>query len=286
MRGFRFAAAMLITPLILAPFTSAHAQIGVSVGIGVAITVAPPMLPVYEQPPMPALGDIWTPGYWAYDDDDYYWVQGTWVEPPSEGMLWTPGYWGWQNGSYLFHVGYWGPSVGYYGGIDYGYGYGGSGYDGGEWRDHHFAYNRAANNFGGFHDNNAYDRPISGDRGERASFHGPHGITEGPTAQQEQADRQGHMQPTAQQARHVQAAAQDRTLRSSVNGGHPAEAATPQPRQMNAPAPMHETAPMHEAAPQRPAQPQHEAAPQRQAPPPQQHEAAPAHDAPRDGEHH
>jgi len=35
--------------------------------------------------------------------------------------------------AYVFHVGYWGPVVGFYGGIDYGYGYVGRGYYGGRW---------------------------------------------------------------------------------------------------------------------------------------------------------
>jgi hypothetical protein len=32
----------------------------------VSITVAPPVLPVYEQPPIPDPGYMWTPGYWAW----------------------------------------------------------------------------------------------------------------------------------------------------------------------------------------------------------------------------
>jgi hypothetical protein len=36
-----------------------------------------------------------------------------------------------------------GPHVGYYGGVDYGFGYGGIGYSGGEWRGNEFAYNTA-----------------------------------------------------------------------------------------------------------------------------------------------
>ena len=48
--------------------------------IGVAITIAPPALPVYEQPVCPGDGYIWTPGYWAWGDDGYYWVPGTWIE--------------------------------------------------------------------------------------------------------------------------------------------------------------------------------------------------------------
>ena len=53
---------------------------------------------------------MWTPGYWAWDDDNgYYWVPGTWVEAPEPGLLWTPGYWGWNDGVYAWNGGYWGP---------------------------------------------------------------------------------------------------------------------------------------------------------------------------------
>ena len=83
----------------------------------------PPPLPEYEQPPLPAPGYLWTPGYWAWNNDDYYWVPGTWVEPPEQGLLWTPGYWAYADGVYAFNRGYWGPHVGFYGGVSYGYGY-------------------------------------------------------------------------------------------------------------------------------------------------------------------
>ena len=46
---------------------------------------------------------MWTPGYWAYGDDGYYWVPGAWVPAPYEGALWTPPYWGWSGGIYVFH---------------------------------------------------------------------------------------------------------------------------------------------------------------------------------------
>jgi hypothetical protein len=53
-------------------------------GLFISITVAPPALPVYVQPPIPGPGYMWTPGYWAWDDDggDYYWVPGAWVAAP------------------------------------------------------------------------------------------------------------------------------------------------------------------------------------------------------------
>ena len=49
-------------------------QASAQVGIGIGISIAPPPLPIYVQPPIPAPGYLWTPGYWAYGDD-YYWVQ-------------------------------------------------------------------------------------------------------------------------------------------------------------------------------------------------------------------
>src|ERR1700756_4315444 len=111
--------------------------------IGIAVSFGPPALPVYEQPPCPGAGYLWTPGYWGWSDDDgYYWVPGTWVVAPV-GLLWTPGYWGWNDGVFLWNDGYWGPTVGFYGGINYGFGYTGEGFYGGEWRGRSFYYNRA-----------------------------------------------------------------------------------------------------------------------------------------------
>ena len=91
---------------------------------------------------------MWTPGYWAYGDDGYYWVPGAWVPAPYVGALWTPGYWGWGDGLYPWHPGYWGPHVGYYGGVNYGFGYGGIGFAGGLWRGGFFAYNTAVMHVG------------------------------------------------------------------------------------------------------------------------------------------
>src|ERR1035437_846740 len=87
-----FLVASTLAPMLAVPVTQAHA------GVFVSVAVAPPVLPVYVQPPLPAPGFIWTPGYWAYGDAGYYWVPGVWVRPPRVGVLWTPGYWGWGGG--------------------------------------------------------------------------------------------------------------------------------------------------------------------------------------------
>jgi hypothetical protein len=122
---------------------------------------APPPLPDYDQPPIPADGDIWTPGYWAWNGYDYFWVPGTWVEPPQPGLLWTPGYWAFVNGAYAFHRGYWGEHVGFYGGVAYGFGYGGVGFEGGRWDNGRFFYNRSVTNIGEVRIVNVYNQSVT-----------------------------------------------------------------------------------------------------------------------------
>ena len=106
MRLIRISGLLLLAALAGASTSSAQ--------IALSITIAPPELPVYEQPPIPAPGYIWTPGYWAVIDSDYVW-----------------------------HEGYWAPHVGFYGGINYGFGYYGSGFYGGMWEGRDFDYNTA-----------------------------------------------------------------------------------------------------------------------------------------------
>lgn len=125
--------------------SSVWAQTCACAGAGIQADVAPPPLPDYDQPPIPEPGYLWTPGYWAWNTYDYYWVPGTWVEPPQPGLLWTPGYWSFADGVYAFNRGYWGPHVGFYGGVYYGFGYGGVGYEGGHWENGVFFYNRTVN---------------------------------------------------------------------------------------------------------------------------------------------
>ena len=196
-----------------------------------SITIAPPELPVYEQPAIPAYGYIWAPGYWAYGPDGYFWVPGTWVQPPSVGLLWTPGYWGWRDGNYGWNAGYWGPHIGFYGGVNYGFGYGGVGYEGGRWNNGVFAYNRTVNNFGGVTITNVYSQTVVTNTSvTRASFNGGSGgTTAQPTPQEQAAASERHVAPTPLQTQHEQTASTNKTLLASVNHGNPAIAATAKP---------------------------------------------------------
>ncbi len=198
------------------PLASSSAQVGISVAI------APPEIPVYEQPLCPAPGYLWTPGYWDYADFGYYWVPGVWVAPPRIGFLWTPGYWGYRGGGYYFNQGYWGPTVGFYGGINYGYGYGGRGYYGGEWSGNTFRYNTAVTRVNTTVVHNTYvNNKVVTNTGSRAGYNGPGGAEARATAQEQAAAKGKHIPPTQTQRSRVEAAKKDPALHATNNQGKP-----------------------------------------------------------------
>ena len=199
--------------------------------VAVSVAIAPPALPVYTQPLCPGPGYIWTPGYWAWGPNGYYWVPGTWVLAPYVGALWTPGYWGWANGFYVWNAGYWGPRVGYYGGINYGFGYTGVGFYGGYWRGGAFTYNTAVTNVNVNVVRNTYNRTVveNTTNVSRVSYNGPGGITRQPTNEERvvQADR--HRAATSAQLQHERLASTDRGQWASANNGNPSMMATARP---------------------------------------------------------
>jgi hypothetical protein len=223
----KFAIRSVLLPIFM--FVMSAASFG---QVNIQVSFAPPALPVYEQPLCPGEGYIWTPGYWAWDadGDDYYWVPGTWVLAPEVGFLWTPGYWGWGDGFYIFHGGYWGPHIGFYGGINYGFGYSGRGYEGGRWEHDHFYYNRSVNNVNVTNIHNVYEERVSVRNENRISYNGGNGgVNERPTREEENVQRERHISPVADQSRHEQAARGNPELRASSNHGKPPIAATPRP---------------------------------------------------------
>ena len=197
------------------------------------ISEAPPQLPEYQQPYAPAPNYIWTPGYWAWSGSGYYWVPGTWAQPPQTGLYWTPGYWG-ENANgpgFAWNPGYWAPQVGFYGGINYGYGYFGNGYQGGRWEPNGFAYNTAVSNVNRTIITNTYvDRTVVKTTViNRVSYNGRGGVQIRPTDQQLAVAKDRHVAMTPEQTKHVQAASKDRNLYSSVNHGKPAVTAVTRP---------------------------------------------------------
>lgn len=224
-----------------------------SAGVSLSITIAPPALQVYQQPLCPADGYLWTPGYWGYGNAGYYWIPGAWVAPPQPGLLWTPGYWGFSGGHYSFNAGYWGPTVGFYGGVNYGFGYGGSGFEGGRWQGGHFAYNTAVSRVNTTIVHNTYNQTVVNRGNNRTSFNGgPGGINARPSPAETAMARQHNQfaanpaaRPVAQQRAaatrpaetHAAAPAGRMAARPSTNTARPEQrqAAAPraeQPRQV------------------------------------------------------
>ena len=162
--------------------------------IQLSVNIAPPPIAVFDQPPCPGDGYIWIPGYYQYGDYGYYWVPGQWVIPPSVGLLWTPGYWG--------------PQVGFYGGINYGNGYFGSGFTGGRWEGRVFRHNTVVSNVDVNRVHNTYEdhTVVREVKGPNHAFNGQGGITAQPSRGEVEASRAPHQGPTPVQVSHAQEA--------------------------------------------------------------------------------
>jgi hypothetical protein len=216
------AVSMMAFPLA----SSAQVYVGFNVG------APPPALPYYSQPALSVPGETWQPGYWAWGPAGYYWVPGTWVMPPSANSYWTPGYWGYNNGGYGWNNGYWGSQVGYYGGINYGFGYPGTGFYGGNWNNGLYRYNTAYTNVNPVIVRNVYVNRahyVTPIYRTRYSFNGPRGVIMHPTHAQLVYARERHIAATPAQISHARIAAQDRNLYYNVNHGRPAVVAVARP---------------------------------------------------------
>ncbi|MGB8988838.1 MAG: YXWGXW repeat-containing protein, partial [Candidatus Sulfotelmatobacter sp.] len=198
----------------------------------------PPALPEYSQPECPGEGYLWTPGYWSHSSQGYYWVPGAWARPPEVGYLWTPGYWGYAGGRYRYYNGYWGRHIGYYGGVNYGFGYVGAGYQGGYWNGDRFNYNRSVNNVN-VSNVQVYNRTVTNTviinnttvnvTNSRASYNGPGGVTRKPLPAEVAATREQRIPPMNTQMKQRQEAAQNRQQFASVNKGRPTLVAAAKP---------------------------------------------------------
>jgi hypothetical protein len=136
----------------------------------------PPPLPEYDQPQAPGDGYLWTPGYWAWGPVAITGCPARGFRLPTRALSGPPATGATRNNRYGFYPGYWGQHIGYYGGVNYGFGYIGFGYQGGYWGGGHFNYNRSVNNVNVSEMHNVYNRSVSGNnRGGGVSFNGGSG---------------------------------------------------------------------------------------------------------------
>ena len=203
---------------------------------------APPPLPEYSQPSCPGENYIWTPGVWDYGSGGYYWVPGAWVLAPYVGALWTPPYWESYEHRYRWHRGFWGEHIGFYGGIDYGFGYVGRGYYGGYWHGNDFAYNRSVTNVNEnvIRNVNVYNYRVTNVTNTRVSYNGPGGVGLRPTAPEVAALHERWMAPVAAQVAQTRQAEGNRAQFAAVNRGKPAQVAVERPLRTDYKAPAAE----------------------------------------------
>ncbi|HEY1899395.1 MAG TPA: DUF4124 domain-containing protein [Steroidobacteraceae bacterium] len=213
--------------------------------VEVPASAAPPPLPDDEQPLCPEDGYLWTPGSWAWNTAGYYWVPGAWVLPPRVGVLWTPGYWVFIDNRYVFRRGYWAAHVGYYGGINYGFGYFGTGFAGGHWVGRSFSYNTAVVRVDPRVTRSTYNETVARSTTlNKASYNGPGGTTSTITERERALAAETHTSATVVQRQNTVRAARTPTLMPPMSArvteppsgiDRPAAAVTHRPAVFNAP---------------------------------------------------
>jgi hypothetical protein len=170
-----------------------------------------------------------------------------------------------------------GAAPGFYGGVNYGFGYGGVGFGGGMWVGGVFRYNTAVSNVNVNIVHNTYvDRTvIVNGPVNHASFNGPNGVMARPSAQEAAYGREQHVAASQAQMAHEHAASMDRNNFAAVNRGRAATAAMSRPLSHPGGNDRPPSAQHGAMAPNRPAG--NQAAPVSHAPP--QHDSQAPHNA-------
>jgi hypothetical protein len=91
--------------------------------ISVYIGTPPPPIRYEVPPPMPQVGYVWMPGYWAPYGGRYVWAPGRWSRPPYYGAAWRGGGWDHDGRGWRYREGYWAPHGAYYGPRGHAYGH-------------------------------------------------------------------------------------------------------------------------------------------------------------------
>jgi|SRR5712691_11037090 len=68
----------------------------------------PPPPPREEMPmPPPSQGQVWVPGYWNWNSNEWVWVQGRLEKPPERMATWVPGQWTQRGDAWVWRSGHW-----------------------------------------------------------------------------------------------------------------------------------------------------------------------------------
>jgi hypothetical protein len=79
-----------------------------SIGNLVRVEREPPGRPEELTPTSQPYPDaVWQPGYWAWQNNQYVWMNGKWERPPRAGATWVEPRWERRDNGYVFIEGYW-----------------------------------------------------------------------------------------------------------------------------------------------------------------------------------
>ena len=79
-----------------------------SLGNVVRVERHPPARPEELSPTSQPYPDaVWQPGYWAWQNNQYVWINGRWDRPPRPGAVWVAPRWEQRDNGYVFIEGYW-----------------------------------------------------------------------------------------------------------------------------------------------------------------------------------
>src|SRR5678809_82384 len=79
--------ALAVSAFLLAPASTAHAQVSFGIRIG-----EPPAPRAYRVPNQPTRDTVWIEGYWYPEGSRYRWHDGYWTRPPYEDAYWVEPY--------------------------------------------------------------------------------------------------------------------------------------------------------------------------------------------------
>ena len=164
---------------------------------------------------------------------------------PTRARFGLPATGGYYGNRYRFHRGFWGLYIGFYGGVNYGYGYFGTGYRGGYWNGPHFFYNSSVTRVNVTRITNVYNRTVivNNVSVNRISYNGGRGgLQARPQPAEIAAMRAPRTPPMSAQLQVQREAAQNRAQFYNQNRGRPAVVAAPRPimadRGIQRPAPI------------------------------------------------
>jgi hypothetical protein len=73
------------------------------------ITVPQPPPPPREEMrmPPPSQGQVWLPGYWSWNNNEWAWMPGRLEKPPERMATWVPGQWTQRGDAWVWRSGHW-----------------------------------------------------------------------------------------------------------------------------------------------------------------------------------